>query len=232
MIVRRRKAAKAAREQAREALWRDVVVRRRGPGHLRFDLPTSLVTPSAAATIEAGLRRVDGVYRVTVFAGMGKLSVRWSEPVCGQADVVRALAAAVATVADEIGDRPVADSPLAVPAPSQARPGFLARIKGSRTVLRLRERYDEMKTRVDAVNHLIALKTGRASPLPFDAKEWAIHFVNDLVAFYLIRVHWERITRQWLPSPWTYRYQWMAVIYLTFLLVRHRKSTAPKVTRK
>lgn len=231
MIVRRRKAAKAAKEQARDALWRAVAVRHRAPGHLRFDLPASLVTPSAAATIEAGLRRVEGVYRVTVFAGMGKLSVRWSEPVCGQADVVRALAVAVAAVADEVGEPPVANSP-AVPALAPAKPGLLARIKGSKAVLRLRERYDEMKTRVDAVNHLIALKTGRASPLPFDAKEWAIHFINDLVAFYLIRVHWERITRQWLPSPWTYRYQWMAVIYLTFLLVRHRKSTAPKVAKK
>ncbi len=71
-------------------------------------------------------------------------------------------------------------------------------------------------------------QTGDRSPASFDAKEWTIHFLNDLVAFYLIRIHWGRITRQWLPNPWSYRYEWLTMAYLTFLLVRYRKTSAAR----
>jgi hypothetical protein len=230
MIVRRKKAAEAVKEQAREQWWRAGAVRHRSAGHLRFDLPPALVAPPAAAALEAGLRQVEGVYRVAVYPGFKKLSVRWSPAVCGEAEVVRALSTAIAAIADGLEAAPQALAD-ALPVPAK-KPGLIDRIKQAGPVARLRERYETLRVRVDAVNNLIALKTGRASPLPFDPKDWAIHFVNDLVAFYLIRVHWDRITHQWLPKPWAHRYQWLAVVYLTFLLVRHRKSTAPKVTKK
>jgi hypothetical protein len=54
------------------------------------------------------------------------------------------------------------------------------------------------------------------------------NFLNDLLAFYLIRVHWDLITQRWLREPLKYRNAWLTVFYLVFLLVRYRKAVAKK----
>lgn len=212
MIVRLRNRA-AARDEARQSLMREVRVRHRAPGHVRFDLPAVLCAPGAAEMLDRALRRVEGVYRVTLFAGMGKLSIRWAEEVCTLAQVVRALSGAVEAVADGGGA-----------APEPAPQGLVERIKSSGPVARLRDRYRDLKAKAVVLNQIMAIKTGGKVAMPFDAKDWALHFANDLVVYYLIRTHWDRIMRQWLPQPWTYRYQWATVVYLVFLLVRFRKA--------
>ena len=53
-----------------------------------------------------------------------------------------------------------------------------------------------------------------------------INFLNDLVAFYLVKVHWELISQRWLKSPAKHADAWLAAFYLVFLLVRYRKSIA------
>jgi hypothetical protein len=212
MIVRLRNRA-AARDESRQALMREVRVRHRAPGHVRFDLPAALCAPGAAEMLERALRRVEGVYRVTLFAGMGKLSIRWAEEVCTLAQVVRALSGAVEAVADG-----------GVAAPEAVPQGLVERIKSSGPVARLRDRYRDLKAKAVVLNQIMAIKTGGKVAMPFDAKDWALHFANDLVVYYLIRTHWDRIMRQWLPQPWTYRYQWATVVYLVFLLVRFRKA--------
>ncbi len=55
----------------------------------------------------------------------------------------------------------------------------------------------------------------------------AINFLNDILAFYLIKVHWDLITRRWLKEPLKFANAWLTVFYLVFLLVRYRKQ-APK----
>jgi hypothetical protein len=54
-----------------------------------------------------------------------------------------------------------------------------------------------------------------------------INFLNDLVAFYLVKVHWELISQRWLKDPVKHADAWLTVFYLMFLLVRYRKSIAP-----
>jgi hypothetical protein len=111
-------------------------------------------------------------------------------------------------------------------------PGWLDRIKASAPARAVRSRYDDLRAKIDVVSKIVAIKTGKPAPSGMDVQEWIIHFCNDLVAFYLIRQHWDRIIGQWLPRPWTYRYQWMTVVYLTFLLVRYRKGAVPKKVAK
>ena len=55
-----------------------------------------------------------------------------------------------------------------------------------------------------------------------------INFLNDLLAFYLIRVHWDLITQRWLREPLKFRYAWLTIFYPVFLLVRYRKSSDGK----
>ena len=223
MIVRLK--GKAARDSARQDLMRAVRVRHRAPGHVRFDLPSELCAPAAAGMVEHALRQMDGVYRVVVFVGAGKLSIRWAEEVCSLAEVVRTLSSVVAAIADGAVPPASVAVPAKVPAGTRvAGTGLAARVRNWAPVARLRARYEDLKAKAQVLNQIMAIKTGGKVNLPFDAKDWAIHFANDLVVYYLIRVHWDRIMRQWLPSPWTYRYQWATVVYLVFLLVRFRKA--------
>ncbi len=55
-----------------------------------------------------------------------------------------------------------------------------------------------------------------------------INFLNDLLAFYLIRVHWDLITQRWLREPLKFRYAWLTIFHLVFLLVRYRKTGTGK----
>jgi hypothetical protein len=55
-----------------------------------------------------------------------------------------------------------------------------------------------------------------------------INFLNDLVAFYLIKAHWDLISQRWLKEPLKYRNAWATVFYFVFLLVRYRKQAAKK----
>jgi hypothetical protein len=216
---------KAAREARARQLWRTMIIRHRSPGHVRFDLPESLCTPQAAGVLEGGLGSIEGVYRVHVFTSAGKLSIRWFEDVCTLGDIARVLAGLVAEAADF-------DAMPPVPGEEPVTPGLLDRLKAAAPFRAVRQRYDDLKAKIDVVSKIVAIKTGKPVPGGVDVQEWLIHFLNDLVAFYLIRQHWDRIIGQWLPRPWTYRYQWMTVVYLTFLLVRYRKGAMPKKVTK
>ena len=231
MIAKWGKAAQAAREARARTLWQAMTVRYRAGGHVRLDLPEPLRTREAAMVLETGLGRVEGVYRVHVFPGAGKLSIRHMEDVCPLPVLARALAALVA----EAVDMDAAMPPSLVPAMAEsepARPGWLDRIRDSAPVRAVRARYDDLRAKVDVVSKIVAIKTGKPAPSGMDVQEWIIHFCNDLVAFYLIRQHWDRIIGQWLPRPWAHRYQWLTVVYLTFLLVRYRKGAVPKLVKK
>jgi hypothetical protein len=56
----------------------------------------------------------------------------------------------------------------------------------------------------------------------------AINFCNDILAFYLIKVHWDLIIGRWLKDPMKFRNAWLTVFYLVFLLIRYRKLQAAR----
>ena len=45
-----------------------------------------------------------------------------------------------------------------------------------------------------------------------------------MIAFYLIKVHWELITKRWMRNPVAHADAWLAIFYLMYLLVRYRKT--------
>lgn len=222
-----RAGTKAARSTARSGeLLKRFVLRFREPGHLRFDLPGDLAAEPGAGTLTESLMRLDGVYRVLVFSGAGKLSIRYDPAAVGETAVIRHLAQAVAALPD------AKETARSQPFSASGLRDMKGRLRSLPLVRWGEEKLHQAKLAAGAVRNLAELKAGRGQALPFDPKEWGIHFINDLVAFYLIRVHWARITRQWLPSPWTYRYQWLTIIYLTFILVRYRKTALQKKAAK
>lgn len=201
-----------------------VVLRHRAEGHLRFQLPGELLSPAAAEAIESGLREVEGVYRVIVYRGAGKLSVRFQDTVCGLKDVALAL--------DAILDELAADGLEPEPEPEEAKPPLKERVASFLRLDRLKAKAEELRAKASVAAAVISARSGLPIKLPANLEGAAIGFLNDLVAFYLIKVHWNLILQQWLKQPFKYRNAWLTVFYLTFLMVRHRKSSQAKALPK
>jgi hypothetical protein len=51
-----------------------------------------------------------------------------------------------------------------------------------------------------------------------------LNFLNDVLMFYLIKVHWELITKRWMKDPVKHADAWLTTFYLIFLLIRFRKG--------
>lgn len=182
-----------------------IEVLHRDSGYLRLRLPAPFRTVAAGATLEAGLKSLSGVQRVTWLTAGGKLAVRFDPHTCSHADVARRVKAQLAGL-----PRPEIAESAALPQPLPETPAPQS----------LASRIDDLRER------LVAVAPERFRPMVESATtEKAItNFFNDIVAFYLIRVHWDLIVNRWIKDPAKYGNAWMTVFYLVFLLVRYRKS--------
>jgi hypothetical protein len=204
-----------------DSLARQIVVRHRGEGHVRFGLPVALCEEDHAQTIEAALAACPGVYRVTLYRAQAKLSVFYHPAECQLADVARTLFAALAQPAAQL--QRVARTEALVQRLHVGGP--LDWIRARLAALRLR--IEQIKVKGQFI-YAVARHQIDAQPLLRNAlsERAIIGFINDLVTFYLVKVHWELITTRWLKQPIKYRSAWMTTFYLLFLLVRHRKQAA------
>ncbi len=190
-------------------LTRQVILRYRAPGHVRFALPSALCQPEVAGRLIAELKALDGVYRVRLSGN--KLSIRYQEAFLSFAQLTRALHSAI-TYLEQSGKLPQ----LAAPQPA------LAKFKQSAPVKWLHAKAKELKETLTAFGILVRRSFKHGSKLVHDPKALAFEFANDVLVLYLIRIHWHRIVTEWIPHPIRHRYEWAAVFYLTYLLVRSR----------
>lgn len=210
-----------------DALSRQIVVRYRDPGHVRFALPAELCSLAAANVIETALRRQDGVYRVTIHAAERKLSVFYDEHVCDLYAVARRLFAALGELAtgDDTATMAARDERTTAASPAKTR-----RAGGSLNIeARARRALRRVMQEMSRHPQLRGVQE-RVQPMLESAltEQAIINFLNDLLAFYLIRVHWDLITQRWLREPLKFRYAWLTIFYLVFLLVRYRKTGTGK----
>lgn len=204
-----------------DTLARQIVVRHRSEGHVRFGLPAELCADPHAEFIEAALVQCPGIYRATLYRNQAKLSVFYHPAECRLIDVAEALHAALAEPAAQL--QRTARTEALVQRLHVGGP--LDWIRARLTALRLK--LEQIKVKAQFV-YAVARHQIDAQPLLRNAlSERAIMgFINDLVTFYLVKVHWELITTRWLKQPIKYRSAWMTTFYLLFLLVRHRKQAA------
>lgn len=204
-------------------LARRIVVRHREAGYLRLELPGEICHATATTLIEDALRQVVGVYRVNVYLPQRRLAVWYEAHACSAADVARALKACLGRLpSPQVEVAP--DSAVSLPAVSLL-PVMTEAGRQARRLL------GELGSRVGAALDSGADPAGvkgKLQPVLSSAlSEKAItNFLNDVVAFYLIRVHWDLISKRWLQEPIKHANAWLTVFYLVFLLVRYRKSLA------
>jgi hypothetical protein len=197
-----------------------VLLRYRDEGHLRFDVPRELCEPGAATALVSGLRAIEGIYRVNLDSGSGKLAIRYLPAVLGFADVITRLKGLIQSLAAKT--RPASASRAVVA--STASQSLTERFQSVQMAFAqwLRAKLQELRETTEAMKITIRRFTGGdpsgGSPQP----RWLKEFLNDLVMLYLIKYHWHHITTEWLPRPWTHRYEWAATIYLIYLSVQAR----------
>jgi hypothetical protein len=194
------------------SIQQQVVLRYRAEGHLRFDLPSTLRGPGLGERLAAGLRALEGVYRVSVAERQGKLSIRYLATVCDVSAVARGLHALVSELAE-------AAAPDCCCAPASTTQRAI-QSQGSGTGLKswLRAKAQEAKETTEALGILARAGLEALNQRP----RWLTEFLNDLLMLYLIKLHWHHILYLWLPNPWRHRYEWMATFYLIYLSVQAR----------
>ena len=201
------------------AIQKEFVLRYRVDGHVRFQIPTQICNVDVAKAVTDGISGIDGVYRVNLYRSQQKLSIRFEESVCDFKSLAKQLFNLLADL-EKNGDlkpKPVAKS---VPWKEKAK-SKLDAFKATRWA---KEKFGDAKETVQAAK--IITKLGMKKPTAFmkDPEKAIIDFLNDILVIFLIRLHWNNITQQWLVKPLKHRYEWMALFYMFFLLVRSRKQ--------
>jgi hypothetical protein len=184
------------------SLSRAIAVRHKEPGHLRLELPPRLLDAAAQAHLDAGLRKRAGIYRVSFEAGERRMSIRYEPLQCSQQDVARQLHSLLDTL-------PPKTAPATTPATAPL-PG--AKLIGDAGKWADRFLGGTIKSRLDPV--MKGALTEKAS----------INFLNDVLMFYLIKIHWDLITKRWMKEPVKHADAWLTTFYLIFLLIRFRKG--------
>ena len=207
-------------------LARRIGVRHREAGYLRFELPAELCGPAAAAALEAGLMDLAGVTRAAVDRSWRRLTVRYEEGGCSAPRVARHLFGLLPGLPAEV---PAVAGAAATEA--AAAPGLdYLRQAAADTLRPLTERVQAFLNPPPDQAPPPGSLQARLQPVLASAltEKAIINFLNDLVVFYLIKVHWELITKRWLKDPIAHSNAWLTTFYLIFLLIRYRKSAARK----
>ncbi|MEC4750081.1 hypothetical protein [Methylomicrobium sp. Wu6] len=198
------------------AIQKEFVLRYRGAEHVRFEIPSAFCNEQIAEALTGRLLAADGVYRVQVYRSQKKLAIRYQETVHD----FKSLCKLLFRIVGELEKQALAEAkPKAVRLAKQRVKNRFKNLKVSRWFSR---KYDDAKETLQAAK---IVGKGLAKPGKFfnDPEKMAIDFLNDILVLFLIRLHWDHITKEWIPRPFKYRYEWLAVSYMIYLLMRSRR---------
>ena len=201
-------------------LARLIAVRHKEPGHLRLELPPALCAPAALAHLEAGLLRRAGVYRVAFETEGRRLSIRFEPAQCSLHDVARQLRGSL----EDLPQEPTAEATPPPPAPDPLAATRRTIERGAQEInARVRRLIEKLRQPGAAPEGSLQ---ARLQPILKGAltEKATINFLNDVLMFYLIKVHWDLITKRWMKDPVRHADAWLTTFYLVFLLIRYRKT--------
>ncbi len=200
----------------------EFVLRYRIEGHIRFQIPAQICEAAIAKAIENGVLVIDGVYRVNLYRRQQKLSIRFQESVCDFKSLARQLHQLLADLekAGAFKQEAVAQTGQFTSWQEKTK----ARFNGFKATRWAKEKYSDAKETVQAAKIITKLSMKKPKAFVNDPEKAMIDFFNDILVLFLIKLHWTNITQQWLLKPLKYRYEWMALFYMFYLLVRSRRK--------
>jgi hypothetical protein len=201
------------------SIQKEFILRYRIDGHVRFQIPAQVCEPAAAKAVMDAILAITGVYRVKLYRKQQKLSIRFQESVCDFKSLARQLFQLLADLEKTEVFKPKTSTKSEV-----WREQAKAKLDSFKITRWAKEKYSDAKETVQAAK--IITKLGMSKPKTFvnDPEKALIDFLNDVLVLFLIKLHWTNITQQWLLKPFKYRYEWMALFYMVFLLVRSRRK--------
>ena len=200
------------------SIQKEITVRYKAEGHVRFEIPESICDKDVAKRVTARVLEIDGVYSVDLFRKQKKLSIRYHEVVCE----FKQLANQLYQLLSEMDE----DGSLLTPVVNEVSSAVLnlkSRFKSWKASRWVSEKYSDAKETVQAAKVITKLGLKKQKSIFNDPEKAIIDFCNDILILYLIKLHWTRITKEWIPRPWAFRYQWAAIFYLFYLLMRSRR---------
>jgi hypothetical protein len=203
------------------SIQKQIILRHREKGYLRFDLPVDLINSDTGQKLVTQLRTIEGIYRVSLAQRAGKLTIRFLETTISFEKLIRQIYELIGKLVIEAKTRSSQpQNPHENLADKEHQNGFLLNLaQGSSTLVEwLRAKLLEIKETIQAMGILIKQGISSMGTRPV----WLKEFANDLLMLFLIRIHWVEITTLWLLKPWTYRYEWLATFYMTYLLVQSK----------
>lgn len=210
------------------SIQKEFILRYQIEGHVRFQIPAQLCDAGVAKVVSDGISAIDGVYRVNLYRSQQKLSIRYQESVTDFKTFAKQLFTLLSTLDAQGGLQPKPKEISGRFAPLKAKAS--AKMDNFKLTRWAKAKYVETKETVQAAT--IITKLGLKKPTAFikDPEKAIIDFLNDVLVLFMIRLHWPAITQQWILRPLQYRYEWMALFYMVFLLVRSRRPK--KVAQK
>jgi hypothetical protein len=202
------------------AIQKEFVLRYRGKGHVRFKIPQVVTQEHAARQTCDQLLAIDGVTAVRLFRRSEKLAIHYHETVLNFNELAKKLF----DLLDVLEQQGCFVTQALVPDAQKKRLSLKQKLKASRINRWLDEKMLAAKETAQAARVIGKISTKGPKALINNPEKAIIDFLNDILVLYLIKVHWTRITQQWLVKPIVHRYEWMATFYLFFLLVRSRKK--------
>ncbi len=203
------------------SIQKEFVVRYRAEGHVRFDIPLQLCDSQVAELVSSRISALEGVQRVSLFRKQKKLSIHYQEVICD----FRQLAMQLFELLAEMDKQGLLVADVVKQVSEKKSFNLKAKIKDWKATRWASEKYTDAKDTVEAAK--VIGRIGLKKPKAFikDPEKTIIDFLNDVLVLYLIRLHWTRITQEWIPRPWAFKSQWAAVFYLFYLLVRSRRPS-------
>ncbi len=200
------------------SIQKKIIVRHREYGHVRFQIPDECVGETAAHRLVDKIILLDAVSRIQIYRKAKKLSIRFNEDRCDFKQLAKALYQIIAELEKEgcFVERAEVSA-------GQTRQKIGQKIKNSKVSRWFNDKYKATRETVQAAK--IVTKVGMKGPksLINDPEKAIIDFFNDVLTLYLIKLHWTRITQEWIPRPFVHRYEWLATFYLFYLLIRSRR---------
>lgn len=182
-----------------------ITVAHREPGYLRLNLPSELATEAVGSLLAQGLSGSPGIESARLDAQAGQLAIRHTPALCSAGAAAQRLFALL----EQLPLEPA--MPANEPEPSRSIQGLLDKLRAL------------LLPPAPETAHPLQSKLEPVVASAFTEKA-VYNFLNDLTAFYLIKVHWDLITKRWLQTPLAHSNAWLTTFYLMFLLVRYRKS--------
>lgn len=201
------------------SIQKEFILRYRIDGHIRFQIPAKICEETVAKAVTNAILAIDGVYRVNLYRKQQKLSIRFQESVCD----FKSLAQQLFQLLADLEKTDVFNQKTVVQTESWQEK-VKAKLQNLKATQWAKEKYSDAKETLQAAKIITKLGMGKQKALINDPEKALIEFFNDVLVLFLIKLHWTQITQQWILKPIKYRYEWMALFYMVFLLVRSRKK--------